>query len=69
VIFLEDLLAAPDFEKALDTLAPDFCERFALPEIHQLGLAVADAEKAALKIEAQGLAPFFIASNSFPSVF
>jgi hypothetical protein len=28
VIFLEDLLAAPDFEKALDTLAPDFRKRF-----------------------------------------
>jgi len=38
VIFLEDLLAAPNFEKSLDTLAPDFRERFGLPKIHQLGL-------------------------------
>ena len=64
MIFLEELLAAPDFEKALGTLASDLRGRFGLPKIHQLGLAVADAEKAALKIEAQGLAPFFIASGS-----
>jgi hypothetical protein len=35
LICLEDLLAASDFEKALDKLAPDFRERFALPESHQ----------------------------------
>lgn len=50
----------PDFEAALHTLAPEFRERYALPEIHPLGLAVEDAEKAALKLEKQGLPPFFI---------
>ena len=64
MIFLEDLLQAPDFEGALGTLAPNFRERFALPKIHQLGLAVEDAEQAALKLERQGLPPFFIAAGS-----
>ena len=64
MLFLEELLTAPDFENALDKLAPEFRERFALPEIHQLGLAVQDAEKAALQLEKTGLPPFFIASGA-----
>ena len=64
MIFLDDLLLAPDFENAMNNLAPEFRERFALPEIHQLGLAVSDVEKAALQLEEKGLPPFFIASGS-----
>jgi hypothetical protein len=64
MIFLEELLNQPDFKKALDNLIPDFNKKFLLPEIHQLGLVVADVEKSALKLEERGVAPFFIATGS-----
>jgi hypothetical protein len=64
MIFLEDLMSQPDFSKALDNLIPDFRDKFSLPAIHQLGLVVADVEKAALKLEERGVDPFFIAKGS-----
>jgi len=64
MIFLEDLMRQPDFSKALDKLIPDFRKKFFLPSIHQLGLVVPDVENAALKLEKQGVAPFFIAAGS-----
>ena len=64
MIFLEDLMSRPDFGKALDNLIPEFREKFSLPGIHQLGLVVADVEEAALHLEKQGVAPFFIATGS-----
>ena len=63
MIFFEDLMSRPDFGKALDNLVPEYREQFSLPEIHQLGLVVADVEKAALYLENQGVAPFFIATG------
>jgi len=53
MIFFEDLMSRPDFGKALDNLVPEYREQFSLPEIHQLGLVVADVEKAALYLEDQ----------------
>ena len=64
MIFLEDLMRLPDFGKALDNLIPEYRGQFSLPKIHQLGLVVADVEKAALFLEEQGVAPFFIATGS-----
>ena len=64
MIFLEDLMRAPDFGKALDNLVPEYRAQFSLPAIHQLGLVVADVETAALYLEEQGVAPFFIATCS-----
>jgi len=64
MIFFEDLMNQPDFGKALDNLIPEYREKFSLPEIHQLGLVVADVEEAALHLEEQGVAPFFIATGS-----
>ena len=57
-------MSRPDFGKALDNLIPEYREKFSLPEINQLGLVVADVEKAALHLEEQGIAPFFIATGS-----
>jgi len=62
-IFLEGLINQPDFSHALDNLVPEYREQFSLPEIHQLGLVVADVEKATLYLELQGVAPFFIATG------
>ncbi len=54
----------PDFKQALKAIIPEFAEKFGLPEINQLGLAVADVKKAALVLEVQGVPPFFIASGA-----
>lgn len=51
MIILEDLMSQPNFGKALDNLVPEYREQFALPKIHQLGLVVADVEKAGIVIE------------------
>ena len=64
MIFLEDLMSRPDFGKALHNLIPEYREKFSLPGIHQLGLVVSDVEEAALRLEKQGVAPFFIATGS-----
>jgi catechol 2,3-dioxygenase-like lactoylglutathione lyase family enzyme len=64
MIFLEDLMSRPDFGEALNNLIPEYREKFSLPEIHQLGLVVADVEEAARHLEEQGVAPFFIATGS-----
>ena len=64
MIILEDLMSQPDFGKALDDLVPEYREQFSLPAIHQLGLVVADVEKAAIYLEDQGVPPFFIATGS-----
>ncbi len=57
-------MSRPDFGEALNNLIPEYREKFSLPEIHQLGLVVADVEEAARHLEEQGLAPFFIATGS-----
>ncbi len=64
MLYLEDLISQPNFNQALLSIAPEFAERFELPEIHQLGLAVTDVEAAALELENRGIPTFFIASGS-----
>ena len=64
IMFFEELMARPDFGRAMDGIIPEFRKRFGLPDIRQLGLVVADVEQAALRLEERGVPPFFIASGS-----
>ncbi len=64
MIFLEDLLKKDDFAGAVDDLASDFRASHNLGKIHQLGIVVADVEKAAKHLEERGIGPFFIASGA-----
>ena len=64
MVFLENLMNPPNFSNALDSLVPEYRAQFSLPAIHQLGLVVADVEKAARYLEEQGVPPFFIATGS-----
>jgi hypothetical protein len=64
MVFLEDLLNAGDFGGAVNGLARGFRDQHQLPGIHQLGLVVSDAEKAADTLETRGIGPFFIARGS-----
>lgn len=64
MIYFEDLMRQPDFYAALDSLIPEYRDKFSLPEIYQLGLVVEDVEEAALYLEERGVDPFFIASGS-----
>ena len=56
----EDLLKRGDLASASDGLAAELRARFGLPPLHQLGLVVPDAEKAADEMEAQGVRRFLI---------
>jgi hypothetical protein len=64
MIFLEALLNSLDFAGSVDNLAADFRAQHSLGSIHQLGVVVADVEKGADQLEAQGIGPFFIASGA-----
>jgi len=60
VQLLEDLLKTGDLASASTGLAAGIRTRFSLPPLHQLGLVVPDAEKAASDLEAQGVRRFLI---------
>ncbi len=64
MIFFQDLLDAPDFNKAVDGLARAFRDKHNLPEIYQLGLVVPNVDTAADELEARGLGPFFNATGA-----
>ncbi|HNY66718.1 MAG TPA: VOC family protein [Deltaproteobacteria bacterium] len=64
MVLLEDLMQAPDFRKAVDGIGSEFRKRFALPPVHQLGIAVPDVVEAAGVLEGKGIGPFFIAGGS-----
>ncbi|MBU1172874.1 MAG: VOC family protein [Proteobacteria bacterium] len=64
MILFEDLLKAHDFSQAINTFAGKFISDLNLPNVYQLGLVVPDVEKAAKKLEDQGIGPFFIATGS-----
>jgi hypothetical protein len=64
MVFLEYLLNSDDFTCAVNNLASDFRALHNLGKIHQLGVVVADVEKAALQLEAKGIGHFFIASGA-----
>lgn len=64
MLYLDELLKADDFSKAVNDLADSFMKEYGLEKVHQVGLVVPDVEKAAEKLEAQGFGPFFIATGS-----
>jgi hypothetical protein len=64
IIFIEELIDSGEFLKRVQALTGDFRKKFALPEIHQLGLVVTDMAKAATDLEAKGIGPFFLAQGS-----
>ena len=64
MVFLEDLLESNDFAGVVNDLALAFRTRHGLGKIHQLGLVVDDVERAAARLETQGIGPFFIASGA-----
>ena len=64
MIYLEDLLKADDFFRAVNELATGFMEQHGLEKVHQLGLVVPDVEQAAEKLEENGFGPVFIATGS-----
>ena len=51
------------FLASVDALARDFRQDHGIGTVHQLGLAVPDAEEAARELEAVGAGPFFIAGG------
>lgn len=63
MVYLDDLLKADNFGRAVTAIAKDFREKNNLPEIHQLGIVVPDVEAAAAELEEKGIGPFFIASS------
>ncbi len=64
MLYLDDLLKADDFSKAVNGLAEDFMKKHGLEKVHQVGLVVPDVEEAAEKLEEEGFGPFFIATGS-----
>jgi catechol 2,3-dioxygenase-like lactoylglutathione lyase family enzyme len=64
MMILDDLLNAGNWSQTVDGLAHEFRQAHGLPEIHQLGLVVPDVEDAASRLEARGIAPFFIAEGA-----
>lgn len=63
MLYLDDLLAAPDFAAAAQALAADFRRDYGLGPVHQLGVVVPEVEAAAAQLEARGLGPFFIGAG------
>lgn len=66
IYYFDDLLRADNLDDALSRIAQDFREKYKFPDIRQLGVVVADVEKAAANLEARGVGPFFIASDTLP---
>ena len=58
--YLKDLLQTGELALACTGLAEGHRALFGLPPLHQVGLVVPDAAKAAGDLEAQGLGPFLI---------
>lgn len=67
MIYFDDLLKSGNVREEVSLIAKDFREKYRFPEIRQLGVVVADVETAAAKLEAMGLGPFFIASDTLDS--
>jgi hypothetical protein len=64
MIYFDDLLKDNNIHGTLSRIAGDFRKKHHFPEVRQLGVIVADVEKAASKLEAKGVGPFFIASDT-----
>jgi hypothetical protein len=66
MIYFDDVLQDKDIHRTISRIAEDFRRQYNFPEVHQLGVVVADVEKAAANLEARGVGPFFIASDTLP---
>ncbi|MDI6742571.1 MAG: VOC family protein [Smithella sp.] len=64
MIYFDDLLKDNNIHGTVSRIAGDFRKKHHFPEVRQLGVIVADVEKAAVKLEAKGVGPFFIASDT-----
>jgi hypothetical protein len=64
MIYFDDLLKDNNIDDTISRIAKDFRKKQNFPDVHQLGVIVADVESAAAKLEAQGIGPFFIASDT-----
>jgi len=64
ILYLDDLLKADNLGHAVSLIANNFREKYQFPDIYQLGVVVPDVEAAAVELEAKGIGPFFIASNT-----
>jgi len=66
MIYFDDLLENDNVHDTVCAIAKAFRQKHAFPRVRQLGVVVADVEKAAAKLEAEGIGPFFIASDTLP---
>ena len=64
MIYFDDLLKDDNIDYTISLIAEDFRKKHNFPEVRQLGVIVADVEKAAVKLEEKGIGPFFIASDT-----
>lgn len=64
MIYFDDLLKDDNIDYTVSQIAKDFRQKHNFPQVRQLGVIVADVEKAAAKLEAKGIGPFFIASDT-----
>lgn len=64
MIYFDDVLKDGNIHDTVSGIARDFRKKFNFPEVRQLGVIVADVEKAAAQLEEKGIGPFFIASDT-----
>ncbi len=64
MMYFDDLLKSGNIDEEVSRIAGDFRAKHKFPEVRQLGVVVADVEKAAAELEAKGIGPFFIASDT-----
>lgn len=64
MVYFDDLLKDENIHDTVSGIARDFRKKFNFPEVRQLGVIVADVEKAAAQLEEKGIGPFFIASDT-----
>lgn len=64
MIYFDDLFKDDNIHDTVSRIAGDFRKKFNFPEVRQLGVIVADVEKAAAQLEEKGIGPFFIASDT-----
>jgi len=60
---IDEMLCRGEVPPSESLLPPDFCGKFRLGRIHQLGLAVPDVVEASRRLEKAGVGPFFIAED------
>lgn len=61
MIYLDEIIDADSFTQAVESSSEKLRNIYHLPKVRQLGMVVADAEKADKELVASGLLPFFLA--------